>query len=61
MSLDSDIIESVEQPFIESNSTVQSVQPNPDFDAWANDILGAIDSAIDGIDDENEISHGRSR
>ncbi len=58
MDVDSDILESMQQTS-QNNFNSQSVQSN--FDDFANDILDAIDSAIADMDDENEISHGRSR
>lgn len=58
MDVDSDILESMQQNS-QNNFISQSDQSN--FEDFANDILGAIDSAIADIDDQNEISHGRSR
>lgn len=58
MDVDSDILESMQQTS-QNNFNSQSVKSN--FDDFANDILGVIDSAIADMDDENEISHGRSR
>ena len=58
MDVDSDILESMQQTS-QNDFNSQSVQSN--FDDFANDILGAIESAIADIDDENEISHERSK
>ena len=59
MDIDSDIL--LSDQYSSDNNMDVDENSSSNFDGFADDILGTINSAIDDLDSENEVSHGRSR